>query len=92
MSESAFFAVVQTPDTIGSGSTTYYTLTFDTDGGSAISAMDYPAGSNVILPKPVKSGYTFNGWYLNDTFTGEVVTSVVMSANKTVYAKFTQNA
>ena len=89
ISESAFFATVQTPDTLG-GSTTTYTLTYDVDGGTAIAAGTYNANTEVTLQIPTKSGYDFNGWYDNASFTGNPITSVVMTANKTVYAKFTE--
>lgn len=88
MSAEAFFNSVQTPDTIVSGDTTY-TLSFNVDGGTAIADMEYSAGAYVTLPTPEKSGSTFAGWYLNDGFTGNAVTGVAMTADKTVYAKWT---
>ena len=45
-----------------------YTVTFDSDGGSACESKtvtyDRPYGT---LPKPTKEGYTFTGWYDNNT-------------------------
>ena len=45
-----------------------YTVTFDSDGGSACDSVsvtyDQPYGT---LPKPTKEGYTFTGWYDNNT-------------------------
>ena len=45
-----------------------YTVTFDSDGGSACDSVsvtyDRPYGT---LPKPTKEGYTFTGWYDNNT-------------------------
>lgn len=87
MTAEAFFTTVQTPDTVVASDTTY-TLTYDVDGGTAISAAEYAAGSYVTLPIPEKSGSTFAGWYLNDTFTGSAVTGVAISADITVYAKW----
>lgn len=92
MSAEAFFDTVQTPDTVaGSGSTTY-TLTFNVNGGTAIGAMTYAAGSYVTLPTPTYAGHTFDGWYTNSELTGSPVTGVAMTANTTVYAKWTENA
>ena len=45
-----------------------YTVTFDSDGGSACESKtvtyDQPYGT---LPRPTKEGYTFTGWYDNNT-------------------------
>ena len=45
-----------------------YTVTFDSDGGSACKSKtvtyDQPYGT---LPRPTKEGYTFTGWYDNNT-------------------------
>lgn len=92
MSEEAFFASVQTPDTIAGAATTSYTLTFNVGSGDAIDPMAYRAGTNVTLPIPTYAGHTFDGWYLANDFSGDVVTSVVMTSNKTVYAKWHENA
>ena len=39
------------------------TLTFDTDGGSAIEPITAQPGDAITLPTPVRPGYTFAGWY-----------------------------
>ena len=49
------------------GVTDTYTVTFDTDGGSAIEAQTVASGAVVTPPTvPTKEGYTFAGWYLED--------------------------
>lgn len=92
MSESAFFATVQTPDTIAGAATTNYTLTFNVGSGTAIDPMTYRAGTEAALPVPEYTGHTFDGWYLNNSYTGDPVSKVVMTANTTVYAKWIENA
>lgn len=70
----------------GSGSVTRYVLTYETNGGSAIAAENHAEGKVVELTKtPVKEGYIFTGWYLDEALT-QPVTSVVMNSNITVYA------
>ena len=40
-----------------------YTITFDTDGGSAVASITQDYGTAIIAPKaPTKTGYTFDGW------------------------------
>lgn len=87
ISEESFFATVQTPDTIGDTSTTY-TLTFNMNGGTAINALTYKANTTATLPIPTYTDHTFLGWYDNAGLTGDPITQVAMTANKTVYAKW----
>ena len=74
----------------GSASTTY-TLTFETNGGSAISKVTKNKGTAIDLAQytPTKSGAAFEGWYSDKGLTKKV-TSVKLDANTTVYAKWTE--
>lgn len=74
----------------GSASTTY-TLTFETNGGSAISKVTKNKGTTIDLAQyaPTKSGATFEGWYADKGLTKKI-TSVKLDANTTVYAKWTE--
>lgn len=87
MTEAAFFAQVQTPDTIGDTAATY-TLTFNMNGGTAISPITYAANTTVTLPIPTYAGHDFLGWYDNEELTGNAITQIAMTENKTVYAKW----
>lgn len=43
------------------------TVVFDAQGGSDIAAVEVEKGSKVTKPDdPLRVGYTFQGWYLND--------------------------
>ena len=68
-----------------------FTLTFDTNGGSAIDAMRVSAGTTVDLSdyQPTRAGYDFTGWYADEALT-EHITNIRMTGNKTVYAGWTQ--
>ncbi|MBR4030289.1 MAG: InlB B-repeat-containing protein [Clostridia bacterium] len=67
-----------------------YTLTFNTNGGSAVAPVTKEEGSTVTLSgyTTSKSGYTFAGWYLDAELTRNV-TLITLNANTTVYAKWT---
>ena len=64
-----------------------YTITFDTDGGSAVSAITKNYGAAVSAPTaPTKTGYTFAGWQLGDapyTFSTMPAESVTLTARWT---------
>jgi len=74
----------------GGGYVTTYTLTFNTNGGSAIDSITRAAGSIIQLAdyKPTKANCTFAGWYA-DAALETAVTQVNLTANTTVYAKWT---
>lgn len=65
-------------------------ITFDTDGGTAISKVEKTKGSEYELPIPEKEGYGFDGWYTNENFEGDPVTTIVATKNATYYAKWTK--
>ena len=44
------------------------------------------------IPKPTKGGYTFVGWYEEQTYENLFDTASNITANKTVYAKFIKNS
>ena len=68
-----------------------YTVTFDSNGGTAVSNItDIAEGTTITLPTaPTKSGYDFSGWYKETTlttawnFSADTVTS-----DTTLYAKW----
>lgn len=89
-------AYYQAPSHGGSGSSggsasTTYTLTFETNGGSAISKVTKNKGTTIDLAQyaPTKSGAAFEGWYADKGLTKKI-TSVKLDANTTVYAKWTE--
>ena len=75
----------------GGGGSTRYILTYETNGGNAIAKETYHAGAAVKLTKvPVKDGYVFEGWHLDQELT-EDVTEVKMTKNMTVYAAWVED-
>lgn len=66
-----------------------HTLTFETNGGSAINSVTVRHGNAVARPAdPTKDKYTFIGWYADPEFTEEYDFATVLEADKTIYAKF----
>ncbi len=56
----------------------YYKVTFDSNGGSSVEEVTIKENDELTLPEnPTYNGYTFLGWYINDTLinNGYIVTS-----------------
>ena len=70
-----------------------YTVAFDTSGGSAVGPVTVDAGSTATKPAdPMKSGYTFGGWYKDSTLqTPWDFANGTVTADMTLYAKWTAN-
>jgi Listeria/Bacterioides repeat len=75
----------------GGGGVSSYILTFEVNGGSAITALSKTSGATVDLSaySPVREGYSFAGWYSDAKLT-KAITSVKLTANTTIYAKWTE--
>ncbi len=75
---------------------TTHTVTFDPQSGNvsqATSAVIYN-WTYGTLPTPMRTGYTFNGWYTGRSGSGTQVVSsstVSITSNTTLYAKWTAN-
>ena len=71
------------------GGPTYYTLVFESNGGSKITNVNERHGTVVDLTlakyQPTRTGYDFTGWYSDKTLTRRV-TSIKLYENTTVYA------
>lgn len=73
---------------IESETTTKYKITFDTDGGSAISSLMVKSGDKLNKPtNPAKSGYSFKEWQLDGKaydFSKTVTSNITLKA---IYTK-----
>lgn len=71
---------------------TEYTVTFDSNGGSSVVPQTVKQGEKAKKPaSPIKSGYTFNGWY-DKTLTKVYDFNTPVTEDITLYAKWTKKA
>ncbi len=65
-----------------------YTVTYVTNGGSAVTAQKYEHGKPFAFPEaPTKAGYLFGGWF-EQTLTDEYTEKETVRENVTLYAKW----
>jgi uncharacterized repeat protein (TIGR02543 family) len=75
----------------GGSSITYYTVTFDTDGGNKVNSQSVAYNDRATKPAdPTKEGYTFAGWYADKALTTEYNFNNSVTGNITVCAKWTE--
>ena len=70
-----------------------YTVTFDYKDGTTTPTTTVVTYNEAYgtLPAPTRTGYTFNGWYLEEEFNNEVTSTITVTTadNHTLYAKWT---
>lgn len=67
-----------------------YRIIFDSKGGSAVNQKIINRGNPIgAMETPTKNGYTFEGWYLDDT---KITSDYVPTKNITLTAKYKTNA
>lgn len=66
-----------------------FTVTFDTCGGDKMDSIT----TSIIFsePIPTRDGYTFLGWYFENTYTNKVTFPYEVTQNITLYAKWGEN-
>ena len=79
-------------NTDGNDDSTKFTVTFDTNGGSAIESQQVNNGGTAKEPEaPTKDGFTFGGWYEDATFTAVFDFATPITADVKAYAKWTKD-
>jgi uncharacterized repeat protein (TIGR02543 family) len=70
-----------------------YTVSFDVDGGSVVAPQTVNYGDKAVQPsEPTKTGYTFAGWFTDNTYaTGFDFNNTVITGNTVIYAKWVIN-
>ena len=70
-----------------------YTVTFNSNGGSAIASQTVAYGNKATKPtNPTREGYAFEGWYSNSGLTSKFNFNTTITKNTTIYAKWIKNA
>ena len=68
---------------------TYYTVIFDTNGGSSITSVEVLENTKVSKPtNPTKEGYKFVGWFTDVGLTSEMNFDNPITKETTLYAKW----
>ena len=75
---------------------TYYTVSFDSDGGTEVTSQTVESGKTATKPaNPTKDGYTFTAWHKGEAeydFSTPVTSNIILKANwskNTVYYTIT---
>lgn len=82
----------------GDDETTNYTVTFNSNGGSSVASQTVKSGNKATSPtNPTKAedeykSYTFEGWYSDEALTTAYDFTAAVTANVTLYAKWTETA
>lgn len=75
----------------GTGSTAY-TLTFESNGGTAVAAQTVRKGQVLNnLPAPTKEGYIFQGWFTDSDFSLIFAEGSTLTEDIKLYAKYTDS-
>ncbi len=71
----------------------YYTVSFNSNGGSTISPQNVLSGGTATHPPtaPIKQGHTFVAWYSDEGLTTEYGFTETVTGNLTLYAKYMIN-
>ncbi len=68
-----------------------YTVTFDSNGGSAVASQQVPSSTGIASEPaaPTKRGYDFAGWFSDRSLTAAWNFASAVTGNMTLYAKWT---
>ena len=86
-------ACISCKGSAGSDSPKSYTVTFETNGGSAIAAQSVESGKKATKPlsNPNKENCKFDGWYTDSELTTEFDFSQEITDDITIYAKWSES-
>ncbi|TVP85557.1 MAG: hypothetical protein EA375_04305 [Acholeplasmataceae bacterium] len=69
-----------------------FTVTFDSQGGSSVNAIEVDDGETITPPIPTKIGHTFIGWFLGPELSADAFDAdVAITSNLILYARWQVN-
>ena len=69
-----------------------FSITFNTNGGSAVDSLSFNTDQNLNLPAaPTKVGHTFAGWFTDEALTQRFTSTKMPPNNVILYAKWNVN-
>ncbi len=75
----------------GGSSISYYTVKFETNGGSTVKSQSVRRNNTVsTITEPTKDGYTFDGWFIDKAFAKAFDSTSKITSGITLYAKWTE--
>ena len=75
----------------GGSSISYYTVKFETNGGSTVKSQSVRRNNTVsTITEPTKNGYTFDGWFTDKALTKAFDSTSKITSGITLYAKWTE--
>ena len=87
------YTVKQGPQTVVVTLSQMLDVTFEVNGGTAISNQTIVEDGLVARPtEPTRAGYTFDGWYVDEAFTSPFDFDTTINKNMTLYAKWHKQA
>ena len=70
-----------------------HAVTFNSNGGSSVASQSVLDGNSASLPTPpTLTGYTFGGWYADNSLTTPFTFATLITADITLHAKWTINS
>ncbi len=88
----AAYATVGNQTVYARWETRKYQVSYNTAGGTAIAPASYAYGTKLTtFPEAVKTGYLFEGWYLNSGLTQACPAELTVDKDIVLYAKYRQS-
>ena len=67
-----------------------YTVSFEKNGGTAVADFTYTEGDRIRIEEPMRDGYHFEGWYLDEALT-QAWDEKTVTGDLKLYAKWGEN-
>ena len=67
-----------------------YDLTYITNGGEPIEKQTYKYGQTLAVSVPKREGYTFGGWFADETLSNAYSATATLNADTTIYAYWSE--